>query len=91
MKGLAKESLMDFIMFVNGRMKMDEGANKRIKILYHAARMISKQMEATWLFATSRLKKLASTTTTQVKKAEDSSNNSSERNGNIMIRTTMTI
>ncbi|KAL0558070.1 hypothetical protein IC582_006634 [Cucumis melo] len=90
MKGLAKESLMDCIMFVNGGMKMDEGANKRIKIPYHAARMISKQMEATWLFATARLKKMASTTT-QVKKAEDSSNNSSERNGNIMIRTTMTI
>uniref|UniRef100_A0A9I9EMB4 Uncharacterized protein n=1 Tax=Cucumis melo TaxID=3656 RepID=A0A9I9EMB4_CUCME len=72
---------MDCIMFVNGRMKMDEGANKRIKIPY----------QATWLFAISRLKKLASTTTTQVKKAEDSSNNSSERNGNIIIRTTMSI
>lgn len=89
MKGLAKESLMDCIMFVNGGMKMDQAANKRIKIPYHAARMISKQMEATWLFATARLKKLGSTKT-QVKKAEDSSNNSSEGNGNI-IRTTMTI
>ena len=49
MKGLAKESLMDCIMFVNGRMKMDEGANKRIKILYHAKRMISHYKKSHFL------------------------------------------
>ncbi|XP_022962238.1 uncharacterized protein LOC111462748 [Cucurbita moschata] len=90
MKGLAKESLMDCIMFVNGGMKMEAGngtgESKRIKIPYHAARMISKQMEAAWLFAPARLKKLASS---QEKKAEDSSNNSREGHG-ITIRT-MTI
>ncbi|KAG4391954.1 hypothetical protein GLYMA_04G044100v4 [Glycine max] len=48
MKGMAKESLMDCIMFINMTM--------RVKIPYHAARMISKHMEATWLFATARSK-----------------------------------
>lgn len=85
MKGLAKESLMDCIMFVNGGMKMAED-HKRIKIPYHAARMISKQMDGTWLFASARLKKLASV---KVEKAEDSSNNSHERHG--MLMRTMTV
>lgn len=59
MKGLAKESLMDCIMFINGCIKSDhhpEVTKRSVKIPYYAARMISKQMEATWLFATSRLK-----------------------------------
>ncbi|PON91068.1 Clathrin, heavy chain [Trema orientale] len=57
MKGLAKESLMDCIMFINGCIKSDPEVTKRsVKIPYYAARMISKQMEATWLFAMSRSK-----------------------------------
>ncbi|KAI9118457.1 hypothetical protein K1719_010789 [Acacia pycnantha] len=43
MKGMARESLMDCIMLMNGC----------IKIPYHAARMLSKQMDATWLFGPS--------------------------------------
>ncbi|KAJ6939803.1 hypothetical protein NC651_006077 [Populus alba x Populus x berolinensis] len=48
-KGLAKESLMDCVMFLNGSIKTETA--KGVRIPYHAARMISKQMEATWLFA----------------------------------------
>ncbi|XP_027356945.1 uncharacterized protein LOC113866265 [Abrus precatorius] len=54
MKGMAKESLMDCIMFMNGCIKSNE--TKRVKIPYYAARMISKQMDATWIFATARSK-----------------------------------
>ncbi|XP_061354254.1 uncharacterized protein LOC133298885 [Gastrolobium bilobum] len=54
MRGMAKESLMDCIMFMNGCIKSDQ--TKRVKIPYHAARMISKHMDATWLFATARSK-----------------------------------
>lgn len=54
MNGLAKESLTDCVMFINGCIKSE--SRKRIKIPYYAARMISKQMEATWLFAAARLK-----------------------------------
>ncbi|KAL5559139.1 hypothetical protein UlMin_035350 [Ulmus minor] len=52
-KGLAKESLMDCIMFINGCIK-SEDQTKRVKIPHYAARMISKQMDATWLFARAR-------------------------------------
>lgn len=55
MKGLAKESLMDCIMFINGCINSDN-TNKRLKIPYYAARMISKQMDATWLFANAQSK-----------------------------------
>ncbi|KAG6786472.1 hypothetical protein POTOM_008076 [Populus tomentosa] len=48
-KRLAKESLMDCVMFLNGCIKTETA--KGVRIPYHAARMISKQMEATWLFA----------------------------------------
>ncbi|KAK9097243.1 hypothetical protein Sjap_022740 [Stephania japonica] len=56
MKGMAKESLMDCIVFVdvNGRLKTNK--NARIKVPYYAARMISKQMSATWLFSAARSK-----------------------------------
>ncbi|GKV10313.1 hypothetical protein SLEP1_g21699 [Rubroshorea leprosula] len=50
MKGLPKESLIDCIMFVNGCINSESTA-KKVKIPYHSARMISKQMEETWLFA----------------------------------------
>lgn len=44
MKGLARESLMDCLAFVNGKRK---GGGR---IPYYAARMISKQMSATWMY-----------------------------------------
>lgn len=80
MKGLAKESLMDCIMFVNGGMK-------KMVIPYDAAKMISKQMEATWIFASAatRFKKLGSNDD-QVGKDEDSS-----EHGHGMVMRTMTI
>ncbi|CAK7347466.1 unnamed protein product [Dovyalis caffra] len=56
-KGLAKYSLMDCIMFLNGCIKTE--TTKGVKIPYHAARMISKQMESTWLFANVRSKALS--------------------------------
>ncbi|GFY95978.1 ARM-repeat/Tetratricopeptide repeat (TPR)-like protein [Actinidia rufa] len=53
MKGLAKESLMDCLMFINVCFR-----SKQEKIPYYAARMITKQMDSTWLFATTRSKAL---------------------------------
>ncbi|KAJ0982093.1 hypothetical protein J5N97_010348 [Dioscorea zingiberensis] len=52
MKGMAKESLMDCIMFVNllvGEKRGKKG--KMIKVPYYAARMINKQMNSAGLFA----------------------------------------
>ncbi|XP_025013751.1 uncharacterized protein LOC8288519 isoform X2 [Ricinus communis] len=54
MKGLAKESLMDCIMFLNSCINTE--TRKRMKIPHCAARMISKQMDATWLFAGAKSK-----------------------------------
>ncbi|XVF15466.1 hypothetical protein REPUB_Repub09cG0156100 [Reevesia pubescens] len=54
MKGLAKESLMDWLLFINSRIKSEH--TKRIRIPYYAARMINKQMNATWLFAKAKSK-----------------------------------
>ncbi|GFS44185.1 ARM-repeat/Tetratricopeptide repeat (TPR)-like protein [Actinidia rufa] len=51
MKGLAKESLMDCLMFIKVCFR-----SKQEKIPYYAARMITKQMDSTWLFATARSK-----------------------------------
>ncbi|WMV27352.1 hypothetical protein MTR67_020737 [Solanum verrucosum] len=64
MKGLAKESLMDCIMFVNCCFKMDSSSSssssssikKNMRIPYYAVRMINKQMESTWLFKNAQLK-----------------------------------
>ncbi|RDX94766.1 Tetratricopeptide repeat protein 1, partial [Mucuna pruriens] len=53
MKGMAKESLMDCIMFMNSCIKSGD-ETMRLKIPYHAARMICKHMDATSLFATAR-------------------------------------
>ncbi|GLU13480.1 hypothetical protein SLE2022_301150 [Rubroshorea leprosula] len=50
MKGLARESLMDCLMFINGRMRSEKRPLKGVKVPYYAARMINKQMNATWLF-----------------------------------------
>ncbi|KAK4352166.1 hypothetical protein RND71_027684 [Anisodus tanguticus] len=59
MKGLAKESLMDCIMFVNCCFKMDSSMKKNMRIPYYAVRMINKQMESTWLFKNAQLKTFA--------------------------------
>ncbi|KAL1821878.1 hypothetical protein ACET3Z_016747 [Daucus carota] len=52
-KGMALESLMDCLMFVNCCCTKP---TKDVKIPYYAMRMISKQMEATCIFAASRAK-----------------------------------
>lgn len=52
MKGMPKESLMDCIMFINGRFAERKGKEKkRNKVPYYAAQMINKQMTAAGLFA----------------------------------------
>lgn len=70
MKGLARESLMDCVMFINGCIK-SEKSSKRVKIPYYAARMISKQMDSTWIFATAR----STMATGQVKEVHESEGN----------------
>ncbi|MED6192214.1 hypothetical protein PIB30_008090 [Stylosanthes scabra] len=56
MKGLSKESLMDCLVFISNRFDdEDRKRNKgfKFKIPYYVARMVNKQMNATWLFASS--------------------------------------
>ncbi|KAL5707310.1 hypothetical protein ACHQM5_025370 [Ranunculus cassubicifolius] len=55
MMGLAKESLMDCIMFVNGWSKYKK-MEQQDKVPYYAVCMINKQMNASWLFGPSQLK-----------------------------------
>lgn len=43
-------------MFINGCIKSKKSPNQ-VKIPYYAVRMISKQMDSTWLFKASQLKK----------------------------------
>ncbi|OIT04431.1 PREDICTED: uncharacterized protein LOC109223337 [Nicotiana attenuata] len=52
MKGLARLSLMDCLMFINERSKFNNGnrSSKR-KIPYCAMCMLNKQITATWIFA----------------------------------------
>ncbi|XP_028760530.1 uncharacterized protein LOC114719229 isoform X2 [Neltuma alba] len=52
MKGLAKESLMDCLAFIRSRFRSQK--TKTFKIPYYAARMLNKQMNATWLFASAK-------------------------------------
>lgn len=52
-KDLAKESLLDAIMFINEWSMTDNNVNKdkkHVKVPYYAAQMVRKQMQATWLF-----------------------------------------
>ncbi|KAL1316193.1 hypothetical protein HN51_068414 [Arachis hypogaea] len=53
MKGLSKESLMDCLMFISNRFGETDRKRKgfKFKIPYYVARMVNKQMNATWLFA----------------------------------------
>lgn len=55
-------------MFINGCINSE--TTKRVKVPYFAARMISKQMEATWLFSTAR-SKLSSTQPNKVQESDD--------------------
>ncbi|KAL8141105.1 hypothetical protein V2J09_007126 [Rumex salicifolius] len=57
MKGLARESLLDCIMYVNCFMRLNP--DKYVKIPHYAAKMIGKQMEATWLFRGAEMKSCA--------------------------------
>ncbi|CAN4082985.1 unnamed protein product [Withania somnifera] len=50
MKGLARLSLMDCLMFINERSKLNGNRSKTRKIPYYAMRMLNKQMTATWTF-----------------------------------------
>ncbi|KAL9396530.1 hypothetical protein Peur_010783 [Populus x canadensis] len=82
-KRLAKESLMDCVMFLNGCIKTE--AAKGVKIPYHAARMISKQMEATWLF--SNLKsKTSSNQSSRVQELDGDSENYDKQKHDEMMR-----
>lgn len=54
MKGMAKESLMDCVMFISVCIKSK--AADRIKLPYYAVQMINKQMDSTWLFRKAQLK-----------------------------------
>ncbi|XP_055804032.1 uncharacterized protein LOC129873059 isoform X2 [Solanum dulcamara] len=51
MKGLARLSLMDCLMFINERSKLNGNRSNGRKIPYYAMRMLNKQMTATWTFA----------------------------------------
>lgn len=85
MKGLAKESLVDCIMFINGCVKSGR-MSKRVKIPYYAARMISKQMGATWLFANARAK---TTTLGQVRKEQESDGGEKQHGDPMIMRMMM--
>ncbi|KAL4559605.1 hypothetical protein LXL04_031748 [Taraxacum kok-saghyz] len=54
MKGLAKESLMDCLMFINVFVTADK--KNHAKIPYYAVHMIKKLMDRTWFFASAKLK-----------------------------------
>jgi tetratricopeptide (TPR) repeat protein len=56
MEGLGRESLMDCLAFVSDCLN-SENSNKRTKIPYYAGRMINKQMNATWIFSSAKLKR----------------------------------
>ncbi|CAI9115924.1 OLC1v1016939C1 [Oldenlandia corymbosa var. corymbosa] len=57
MKGLARESLMDCIMFINGGIRSKD--KKQLKVPHEAVRMISKQMDSTWLFKAAQSKMIS--------------------------------
>ncbi|KAF8406232.1 hypothetical protein HHK36_008317 [Tetracentron sinense] len=82
MKGLAKESLMDCIMFINGCIKSEK--MKRIKVPYYAARMITKQMNATWLFAVADAQ--SKTSINQEKKVQESDGDDESSNDEMIMK-----
>ncbi|XP_059623971.1 uncharacterized protein LOC132266955 [Cornus florida] len=78
MKGLAKESLMDCFKFINGRIKL-EADRRNTTIPYHAAHMINKQMNATWIFAAAKSKTYGNHEVIQQSKGKDQVNDISTR------------
>ncbi|XAR61946.1 hypothetical protein NMG60_11016503 [Bertholletia excelsa] len=84
MKGMAKESLMDCIMFVNGWIKSNTTEN--VKIPYYAARMISKQMDSTWLFANARSKTLSNHADKEQQSDGDNDLSENERENDDLMR-----
>ncbi|KAL8261120.1 hypothetical protein R6Q59_025169 [Mikania micrantha] len=62
MKGLAKESLMDCLMFINAFVTEDK--RKHAKIPYYAVHMIKKLMDLTWFFAPAKSKLSATNSST---------------------------
>lgn len=82
-KRLAKESLMDCVMYLNGCIKTETA--KGVKIPYHAARMISKQMEATWLFANLK-SKTSSNQSSRVQELDGDSENYDKQKHDEMMR-----
>ncbi|KAL2348344.1 hypothetical protein Fmac_002344 [Flemingia macrophylla] len=54
MKGHARESLMDCLMFISNRFGSHQNTKGSFKIPHYAARMVNKQMNATWLFASAK-------------------------------------
>jgi tetratricopeptide (TPR) repeat protein len=82
-KRLAKESLVDCVMFLNGCIKTETA--KGVKIPYHAARMISKQMEATWLFANLK-SKTSSNQSSRVQELDGDSENYDKQKHDEMMR-----
>ncbi|KAG5542036.1 hypothetical protein RHGRI_021769 [Rhododendron griersonianum] len=87
MKGLAKESLMDCLMFVNRFIGSE--TTKHVKIPYYAARMITKQMEISWLFAIAR-SKAASDHMDKAKQADGDNEASSNEDSNFEMLRMMT-
>ncbi|KAF7809892.1 Protein unc-45-like B [Senna tora] len=55
MKGVAKESLVDCLVFIKSRLGTTR-QRERLKIPYYAVRMVNKQMNATWIFASAKAK-----------------------------------
>ncbi|XP_024973454.1 uncharacterized protein LOC112511862 [Cynara cardunculus var. scolymus] len=53
-KGMAKESLMDCLMFIKAFVTADK--KKHAKIPYYAVHMIRKLMDSTWFFASAKSK-----------------------------------
>ncbi|KAJ9559811.1 hypothetical protein OSB04_004971 [Centaurea solstitialis] len=54
MKGMAKESLMDCLMFIKAFVNVNK--KKHVKIPYYAVHMIRKLMDSTWFFASAKSK-----------------------------------
>ncbi|XP_051139007.1 uncharacterized protein LOC127256834 [Andrographis paniculata] len=70
MKGMAKESLMDCIMFISACIK-SKASPHGVKLPYYAVRMINKQMNATWIFRDAQLKAMKNDHHEDPKEADD--------------------
>ncbi|KAL7207913.1 hypothetical protein ACSBR1_029793 [Camellia fascicularis] len=79
MKGLAKESLMDCIMFINGCIKSE--TTKHVRIPYYAARMITKQMDLSSPFGIAR-SKTSYNHVDEVQQSDSDDDNSNDEHSN---------